>query len=108
MHRNIKNSLPNFSGITWRNEITAQKKVEPKAVAKATESVETPVIVGQEQVAAAVKAGKEVFKTTRKLLLSIGTMLKPLSKLTRFLLMVYRISTRRFSPRPRLRSKRTP
>jgi len=42
--------------------MTAQKKVEPKAAAKATESVETPVAVGQEQVAAAVKAGTEVFK----------------------------------------------
>ena len=42
--------------------MTAQKKVEPKAAAKATKSVETPVAVGQEQVAAAVKAGTEVFK----------------------------------------------
>ena len=42
--------------------MTAQKKVESKAAAKATESVETPVAVGQEQVAAAVKAGTEVFK----------------------------------------------
>ena len=42
--------------------MTAQKKVEPKAVAKATKSVETPVVVGQEQVAAAVKASTEVFK----------------------------------------------
>ena len=42
--------------------MTAQKKVKPKAVAKATESVETPVAVGQEQVTAAVKADTEVFK----------------------------------------------
>ena len=42
--------------------MTAQKKVEPKAAAKATKSVETPVAVGQEQVASAVKAGTEVFK----------------------------------------------
>ena len=42
--------------------MTAQKKVAPKAAAKATESVETPVAVGQEQVTAAVKADTEVFK----------------------------------------------
>jgi len=42
--------------------MTAQKKVESKANAKATESVETPVSVGQEQVVAAGKAGAEVFK----------------------------------------------
>ena len=42
--------------------MTEQKKVPPKAATKATESIETPVAVGQEQVAAAVKAGTEVFK----------------------------------------------
>lgn len=45
--------------------MTAQKKVVLKAPAKAKESVETLVAVGQEQVGASFKAGMEVLKKLR-------------------------------------------